>query len=60
MLADHYFTNAMVTQEALVSLLRQINSKVTGKADTKPIPTLDMFQDYLLQVAIHVYSKPPK
>ena len=60
MLADHYFTNAMVTQEAMVGLLRQLNARVTGKADTKPITSLDMFQDFLLQVAVHVYSKPPK
>ncbi len=60
MLSDHYFTTAMATQEALTSILRHLNQKYTGKADTKPLTSVEMFQDFLLQVAVHVYSKPPK
>lgn len=60
LLKDHYFTNAMVSQDALSQIMRQINGKTTGKADTSALGTVATFEDFLLQVSVYVYTKPPK
>ena len=59
MLKDHGSLPSHITKEALMSLIRKVNTRIVRRSD---LTALDFpgFQHLILQLAYYMYTRPPK
>jgi len=57
MLKDHNVESNMLNRDELATLLRLVNARM-GRNDINTL-TFEGFQEFFLQTAIYIYSKPP-